>query len=159
MDIENFLTIEKKDAKGVIKEDKIALGFQRPTGYVEDKFFKALSKAKADGTPIKLFGITSKYIDTESTDTEGEYQKAIVKALKNQELSVDELEKITSKSVNPEERRNNRYAKIEALQACALVDSKYNSQFVSKPDSEFWQQISTAEIDNAIAFFRARNSI
>ena len=153
------LTIEKFDKKGVSTIETIELAYKRCTGAVEDKFLKAISKISNENLQMKMFAALAKYIDSDAENQEQEYQNALMKAVKNNELSVDEITEITAKNVNYEEKMANRIAKIEALQACAFTDSKYMKDFESKPDSEFWQSITSDEIDAAVGFFRTKNRI
>ena len=153
------LTIEKFDKKGVSTIETIELAYKRCTGAVEDRFFKALSKMTNGNLQMKMFSVLAKYIDEAAENQEQEYQNALTKAVKNNELTIDEITEITSKTVNYEEKLANRTAKIEALQACAFTDSKYMKDFESKPDSEFWQSITSDDIDAAVGFFRTQNRI
>ena len=153
------LSIEKIDKKGALSVETIELAFRRCTGAVEDKFLKALNKLSNSNLQMKVFAVLAKYIDDAAEDKEAEYQNAIVKAVREGELTIDEVSELTNKSVNYEEKMTNRRAKIEALQACALVDTKHMKDFESKPDSDFWQSVTSEDIEAAINFFRARNRI
>ena len=153
------LSIEKIDKKGALSVETIELAFRRCTGAVEDKFYKALSKLSNSNLQMKVFAVLAKYIDEEAEDKESEYQNAIIKAMRAGDLNIDEVSELSNKSVNYDEKTANRRAKIEALQACALVDTKHMKDFESKPESEFWQAVTSEDIDAAINFFRTRNKI
>ena len=152
-----YITIEKTDKKGAAIYENVELAFKRCTGNVEDKFYKALSKVENSNLQIKIYGLISKYIDPDAENQDAQREKALAKALKAGEITIEEVTELNNPNIDPIKKKESRKAKIEALQACAVVDSKYFKEFSGKPDNEFWQSVTTPDIDAAVAFFRATN--